>query len=56
MSKFLPTCGIIWKDPKDFDSTKYSSSSYKGCVSEVDLKYPKELCELHMIILWLQIK
>ena len=47
MSKFLPTCGIIWKDPKDFDSTKYSSSSYKGCVSEVDLKYPKELCELH---------
>ena len=26
---------------------KYTSNSSKGCVLEVDLEYPKELCELH---------
>ena len=26
---------------------KYTSSSSKGCVLEIDLEYPKELCELH---------
>ena len=46
-SKFLPTNGFKWIDPKDFDSNKYSSNSSKGCVLEVDLEYPKELCELH---------
>ena len=46
-SKFLPTNGFKWIDPKEFDSNKYSSNSAKGCVLEVDLEYPKELCELH---------
>ena len=47
MSKFLPTSGFKWIDLKDFDSNKYSSNSSKGCVLEIDLEYPKELCELH---------
>ena len=46
ISKFLPTSGLKWIDPKDFDSMKYSSKSSKGCVIEVDLEYPKELHEL----------
>ena len=40
MSKYLST------DPKKFGSNKYSNS-FKGCVLEVDLEYPKELCKLH---------
>ena len=47
MSKFLPTSGFTWIDPKDFDSNRYKSQSLKGCVLEVDLEYPKELRELH---------
>ena len=47
MSKFLPTSGIKWIDPKEFDLNKYISDSSKGCVLEVDLEYPKELRELH---------
>ena len=37
MSKFLPTDGFKWVDPKNFDSNKYSNNSLKGCVLEVDL-------------------
>ena len=47
MSKFLPTSGFKWIDPKEFDLNKYICSSCKGCVLEVDLEYPKELQELH---------
>ena len=47
MSKFLPTDGFKWTDPKVFDLNKYTSNSSKGCVLEVDLEYPKELRELH---------
>ena len=47
MSKFLPKSELNWINPKDFDSNKYSSNSSKGCILEVDFKYPKELCELH---------
>ena len=47
MSKFLPTSGFKWIDPKEFDLNKYISNSSKGCVLEVSLKYPKELRELH---------
>ena len=43
ISKFLPTGGFKWMDPKDFDLNKYTSNSMKGCVLEVNLKYPKEL-------------
>ena len=47
MSKFLPTSGFKWIDPKEFDLHKPSSNSSKGCVLEVNLEYPKELRELH---------
>ena len=34
-------------EPKKFDSVEYSSSSWKGSVLKVDLKYPKGLRVLH---------
>ena len=46
--KFLPTSGFQCMDPKEFDLNKYTSSSSKGCALEVDLEYPKEICELHI--------
>ena len=36
-----------WIDPKEFDLNKYTSYNSKGCVLEVDSKYPKELRQLH---------
>ena len=47
MSRFLPTSGFKWMDPEEFDLNKYTSNSWKGCVFEVDLQYPKESRELH---------
>ena len=47
MSKFLPTIGFKCIDPKEFDFNKYTNNSSKGCVLEVDLKYPKQLHEYH---------
>ena len=47
ISKFLPTSGFKWIDPKEFDLNKYTSNSSKGRILEVDLEYPKELRELH---------
>ena len=47
MSKFLPARWFKWIDPKDFDLNKHSSNSSRGYILEVDLKYPKELRELH---------
>ena len=46
MSKFLPTSGFKWIDPKEFDLNKYTSNSSKGWILEVDLECPKELREL----------
>ena len=46
MSKFFPTSGLKWIEPKKFDSKKYSCNSSKG-VLEIDLVYTKELRELH---------
>ena len=46
MSKFLPTSGFKWIDPKKFDLNKYTSNRSKGCVLEVDLEYSKKLQEL----------
>ena len=43
MSKFLPTSGFKWIDPKEFDLNRYTSNSSKGCVQEFDLEYPNEL-------------
>ena len=37
MSKFLPTSGFKWIDPKEFNLNKYTSNSSKVCVLEVDL-------------------
>ena len=47
MSKFLPTSGSKWIDPKDFVLNKYSSNRSKRYVLEVYFEYPKELQELH---------
>ena len=47
MSKFLPTGGFKWIDPKEFNLNKYNNNSVKGCVSEVDPTYPKKLLELN---------
>ena len=47
MSKFLPTKGFKYTDPKGFDLNKYTGNSSKGCILEVDHEYPKELRELH---------
>ena len=43
MSKFFPTSGFKWVDPKEFGLNKYTNN----CVFEIDLKYFKELRELH---------
>ena len=51
MSKFLSTSGFKWINPKEFNSNKYSSYSSNGCLLKVDLEDPKELDELHKIIL-----
>ena len=56
MFKFLATSGIKLIDPKGFDSNNSSRNSYKDCVLEVDLEYPKELHQLHNKYLYLQIK
>ena len=47
MCKFLSTSGFKQIDPKELDSTKYTSNSSKGCVLDIDLEHPKELRELH---------
>ena len=47
MSKFLPTSGFKWIDPKEFDVDNYTTTSSKGCVFEINLEYPEELWELH---------
>ena len=44
---YLPTSNFKWIDLKDIDSNKYSSTTSKGCVLEVELEYQKELPELH---------
>ena len=36
-----------WIDPKEFNLNKYTSNSWKGCVLEVDLEYPKVLRKWH---------
>ena len=43
MPKFFPTSGFKWIDPKEFGLNKYTNN----CVLEIDLKYFKELRELH---------
>ena len=45
MSKFLPSRGFKWIDPKEFDLNK-STNSYKRCILEVDLEYPKRIMQI----------
>ena len=40
MLKSLPASEFKWIDPKNVDLNKYSSNSFKGCISEVDFEYP----------------
>ena len=47
MPKFLPRITFKWINLKDFDSIKDNNNSSTGCVSEVDLEYPKELNNLY---------
>ena len=47
MFTFLPTSRFKCVDPKEFDLNIYISSSSRGCVTEVDLEYSKELLELY---------
>ena len=37
MSKFLPTKGFKYVDPKDFGLSKYCTNSSTDCILEVDL-------------------
>ena len=43
ISEFLPSSRFKWIESNEFDLNRYT----KGCVLEADLKYPKELRELH---------
>ena len=44
---FSTACKFKQIDPKNFKLYKYSINSTRGCLLEVDLKYPKELRELY---------
>ena len=44
---FLLTSGFKWIDLKEFDLNKHNGNILKGCVLELDLRYPKALWELH---------
>ena len=37
VSKFLPTSGFKWIDPKEFDLKKYTGNNSKRCIVEIDL-------------------
>ena len=41
MSKFLPSSGPKWIDPKEFDLNKYTSNSSKGLFSKLTLNILK---------------
>ena len=49
MSKFLPTSGFKWIDPKEFELNKSSSNISKGCVLDVDIlkDYVNSIMTIH---------
>ena len=50
MSKKLPTNGFKWIDNNEINEDfikNYNENNDKGCILEVDVKYPKRLHELH---------
>ena len=51
MCTFLPTGGVKWIDPKEFDFNKCTSNVSKVCVLEVNLEYPKNYVSCMMIML-----
>lgn len=51
MSQSLPTGGFKWLSPSKITKLKlekYTAESDKGLIWEVDLKYPKELHDVHI--------
>ena len=56
MSKFLPTSGFKWIDPKKFDLNKYTINSSKDVFWKLILNIQKNHEIYTMIILQLQIK
>ena len=50
MSKFLPTSGLEWTDPKVINLNKYSSNSSKGRVSKSILSILKSYENHTMVI------
>ena len=46
-TKSLPTGGFRLINYKKFHLNKHKRNCSKDCVLEVDLEYPKELCQLH---------
>ena len=44
MSELLPTGGFEWVDPSQFMPDSYANEGY---LLEVDVRYPKELHDLH---------
>ena len=44
---FFQQADSEWIDPKEIDLNKYTSNTSKGCVLEVYLQYPKQLCKLN---------
>ena len=50
MSQYLPTGNFRWMTDKEIskiDLAKYKENGKKGLILEVDLKYPRELYNLH---------
>ena len=47
LSKFLPTSGFKWIDPKSYDLNKYAGYSSNRCLLKVDPEYLNELPVLH---------
>lgn len=47
MSKSFPTGKLKWLHPAKSNLDKYDDDGFRGCVSEVDLGYPKEPNKLH---------
>ena len=51
MSKFFPTSGFKWIDPKELDLNKYTTNSSKGCFLELIFNILKSYENSAMIIL-----
>ena len=47
MSQLLPTGGFEWVDPSQLTPDKIDSYVNEGYLLEVNIRYPKELHDLH---------